>query len=65
MHAEIKQTFNEKLLVIHPNDPTFEARRYMTNKKKDNKKDKLFAIDQKIENSIKSKTTKMLIDSYA
>ena len=77
MREEIKQTFKEKLLALDPNDLTFEARKYSINieraenlnelesmneyKKRNNKKRKFFDIDQKIQNSIKSKITKMLI----
>ena len=77
MHEEIEHTFNEKLLALDPNVPTFEARKYsinieraenlealesMSEYKKKKKKRKFFDIDQKIKNSIKSKTTKILID---
>ena len=34
MHVEIEQTFNEKLLALHPNDPTFDARKYLVNREK-------------------------------
>ena len=77
MREEIKQTFKEKLVALDPNDLTFEARKYSINigraenlnelesmneyKKRNNKKRKFFDIDQKIQNSIKSKITKMLI----
>lgn len=47
MHAEIKQIFNEKLLVIDPNDPTFEARKYLINKKKDDKKHKFLILTKR------------------
>ena len=30
VHVEIEQTFNEKLLALHPNDPTFETRKYIS-----------------------------------
>ena len=76
MHEEIEHTFNEKLLALDPNVPTFEARKYSINieraenlealesmsEYKKKKKRKFFDIDQKIKNSIKSKTTKILID---
>ena len=31
MHEEIEHTFNEKLLALDPNVPTFEARKYSIN----------------------------------
>ena len=31
MRKEIEQTFNEKILALDPNDPTFEARKYLIN----------------------------------
>ena len=77
MCQEIEQLFNEKFLALDPNDPTFEARKYSINIeraenldagireetwKKKNQKCKLFDIDQKVKNSLKSKMTKVLID---
>ena len=31
MRKEIEQTFNKKILALDPNDPTFEARKYLIN----------------------------------
>ena len=73
MHEDIEQTFNETLVAVDPNDPTFAARKYSINVERaenldalesmsEYKKNKFFDIDLKIENSVKSKTTKMLVD---
>ena len=71
---EIEPTFNEKLLAVDPNDVTFEVRKYSINiERAENldvlesmnvkkKKCNFFNNDKKIENTIKSKPTKMLID---
>ena len=73
MREDIEQTFNETLVAVDPNDPTFAARKYSINVERaenldalesmsEYKKNKFFDIDLKIENSVKSKTTKMLVD---
>lgn len=73
MRKDIEQTFNEKLVAVDPNDPTFVARKYSINVERaenldalesmsEYKKNKFFDIDLKIGNSVKSKTTKMLVD---
>ena len=62
MREEIEQTFNEKILALGPNDPTFEVRKYLINieraenldmlekinnpQKKSNKKQRFFDIDE-------------------
>ena len=70
MREEIEQTFSEKLLTLDPNDLTFEARKYWVNIEgaenldalQKNQKHIFFNIDQIMENSLKSKATKALID---
>ena len=70
MREEIEQTFSEKLLTLDPNDLTFEARKYWVNIERaenldalqKNQKHIFFNIDQIMENSLKSKATKALID---
>lgn len=73
MREDIEKTFNETLVAVDPNDPTFAARKYSINVERaenldalesmsEYKKNKFFDIDLKIENSVKSKTTKMLVD---
>ena len=70
MREEIEQTFSEKLLTLDPNDLTFEARKYWVNIERaenldalqKNQKHIIFNIDQIMENSLKSKATKALID---
>ena len=70
MREEIEQTFIEKLLTLDPNDLTFEARKYWVNIERaenldalqKNQKHIFFNIDQIMENSLKSKATKALID---
>ena len=39
MKEEIEQTFNNKLLVLDPNNPTFEARKYSINMKRAESRD--------------------------
>ena len=70
MREEIEQTFSEKLLTLDPNDLTFKARKYWVNIERaenldalqKNQKHIFFNIDQIMENSLKSKATKALID---
>ena len=70
MREEIEQTFSKKLLTLDPNDLTFEARKYWVNIERaenldalqKNQKHIFFNIDQIMENSLKSKATKALID---
>ena len=70
MREEIEQTFSEKFLAFDPNDLTFEARKYWVNIERaenldalqKNQKHIFFNIDQIMENSLKSKATKALID---
>ena len=70
MREEIEKRFSEKFLAFDPNDLTFEARKYWVyieraenlDALQKNQKHIFFNIDQIMENSLKSKATKALID---
>ena len=78
MKEEVNEKYNQLILALDKNDPTYEARKYSlesrgdedldsinsmcAHRKKAGKKRTFYEIEKKLENTLKSKTTKMIVD---
>ena len=77
MKEEVNEKYNQLILALNKNNPTYEARKYSLKSTRDvdldsinsmfahqkkSEKKTFYEIEKKIENTLKSKTIKMIFD---